>query len=116
LDLSDSVRTGPAETGAVVTWFVTGFPDLTDESEVRYGSSNRRRLHERRAWRTRDRDRAIQLGRGGHWPGRLDSVRTPPPLFSRNQAITAMVLAERLAAGFGNDDPFVIGWREKLGL
>jgi hypothetical protein len=38
-------------------------------------------------------------------------------MFSRNQAITAMVLAERLAAGHGDDDdPFVIGWREELGL
>jgi hypothetical protein len=40
----------------------------------------------------------------------------PGRLFTRNQAITAMVLAERLAAGFGDDDPFVIGWREELGL
>ena len=40
----------------------------------------------------------------------------PRRLFNRNQAITAMVLAERLAAGFGEDDPFVIGWREELGL
>jgi hypothetical protein len=39
------------------------------------------------------------------WPGRL---------FTRNQAITAMVLADRLAAGYGDDDPFVIGWREEL--
>jgi hypothetical protein len=35
-------------------------------------------------------------------------------LFTRNQAITAMVLAERLATGYGDDDPFVIGWREEL--
>ena len=28
----------------------------------------------------------------------------------------AMVLAERLAAGYGDDDPFVVGWREELGL
>jgi hypothetical protein len=40
----------------------------------------------------------------------------PRRLFTRNQAITAMVLAERLAAGFSNDDPFVVGWREELGL
>ena len=40
----------------------------------------------------------------------------PRRLFDRNQAITAMVLAERLAAGFADDDPFVIGWREELGL
>ena len=40
----------------------------------------------------------------------------PGRLFTRNQAITAMVLAERLAAGYGDDDPFVIGWREELGL
>jgi hypothetical protein len=32
----------------------------------------------------------------------------PHCVFTRNQAITAMVLAERLAAGFGDDDPFVI--------
>jgi hypothetical protein len=40
----------------------------------------------------------------------------PRRLLTRNQAITAMVLAERLAAGYGDDDPFVIGWREELGL
>ena len=33
----------------------------------------------------------------------------PARLFSRNQAITALALAERLAAGYGDDDPFVIG-------
>ena len=40
----------------------------------------------------------------------------PGRLFDRNQAITAMVLAERLAAGNGDDDLFVIGCREELGL
>ena len=40
----------------------------------------------------------------------------PRRLFSRDQAITAMVLAEWLAAGFSDDDVFVIGWREELGL
>ena len=40
----------------------------------------------------------------------------PGRTFSRNQAITAMVLAERLAAGHGDDDLFIIGWREELGL
>ena len=40
----------------------------------------------------------------------------PGRLFTRNQAITAMVLAERLAAGYGDDDLFVVGWREELGL
>ena len=40
----------------------------------------------------------------------------PGRLFTRNQAITAMVLAERLAAGYGDDDPFVLGWREELSL
>jgi hypothetical protein len=40
----------------------------------------------------------------------------PRRWFSRNQAITAMVLAERLAAGCGDDDLFVVGWREELGL
>jgi hypothetical protein len=40
----------------------------------------------------------------------------PHRSFTRNQAITAMVLAERLAAGYADDDLFVIGWREELGL
>ncbi len=40
----------------------------------------------------------------------------PRCLCNRNQAITAMVLTERLAAGFGDDDLFVIGGREELGL
>ena len=40
----------------------------------------------------------------------------PGRLFTRNQAITAMTLVERLAAGYGEDDPFVIGWREELSL
>ena len=39
----------------------------------------------------------------------------PGRLFTRNQAITAMVLAERLAAGYGDDDPFVVGWRARRG-
>ena len=37
-------------------------------------------------------------------------------LFSRDQAITALTLAERLAAGFGDDDPFVKSWRAELFL
>ncbi len=40
----------------------------------------------------------------------------PSRLFTRNRAITAMILAERLATGHGDNDPFVIGWREELGL
>ena len=40
----------------------------------------------------------------------------PGRLFTRNQAITAMLLAERLAVGYGEDDPFVVGWRGELGL
>ena len=40
----------------------------------------------------------------------------PCRLFDRNQAITSMVLAERLAAGYGEDGLFVVGWREELGL
>ena len=59
----------------------------------------------------RYREHAAADGRGAWvvsgWPGRL---------FTRDQAITAMVLAERLVAGYGDDDLFVIGWREELGL
>jgi hypothetical protein len=35
----------------------------------------------------------------------------PVRLFTRNQAITATALAERLAAVYGDNDVFVIGWR-----
>lgn len=38
----------------------------------------------------------------------------PARLFSRSQAITALSLAERLAAGFGDNDPHAIGWRKEL--
>ena len=40
----------------------------------------------------------------------------PARLFSRSQAITALTLAERLAAGYGDDDPFVVNWRKELFL
>jgi hypothetical protein len=40
----------------------------------------------------------------------------PGRLFTRNRVVTAMDLAERLQAGCGDDDPFVVGWREELGL
>jgi hypothetical protein len=37
-----------------------------------------------------------------------------PRYFTRNQAITALTLAERLWVGHGEDDPFVIAWRAEL--
>lgn len=40
----------------------------------------------------------------------------PARLFYRDQAITALTLAERLAVGFGDDDPFVKSWRAELFL
>jgi hypothetical protein len=46
---------------------------------------------------------------GGRW-----IIDADPGRVTRNQAITALVLADRLAAGYGDDDPFVIGWREEL--
>ena len=49
-------------------------------------------------------------------PGRVDRLDSPGPPVHRNQAITAIVLSERLAAGYGEDDPFVLGWRDELGL
>jgi hypothetical protein len=40
----------------------------------------------------------------------------PARLFTRNQATTALTLAERLAAGYGDSDPFVKSWRAELFL
>jgi hypothetical protein len=40
----------------------------------------------------------------------------PARLFTRNQAITALVLAEHLAVGYDHTDPFVDGWRAELSL
>jgi hypothetical protein len=40
----------------------------------------------------------------------------PGRLFTRNGAITALTLAERLAAGYGDSDPFVKSWRAELFL
>jgi hypothetical protein len=49
---------------------------------------------------------------GGAWV-----VSTHPArLFTYNQAITALTLAERLAAGYGDDDPFVKSWRAEIGV
>ena len=64
----------------------------------------------------RPRDRGVPRTRRGRRSQRMDRLVSPRTLFTRNQAITAMVLAERLAVGFGEDDPFVLGWREGLGL
>ncbi|RAY16740.1 hypothetical protein DPM19_00785 [Actinomadura craniellae] len=41
-------------------------------------------------------------------------VSTWPYPLTYNAAITALTLAERLASGHGDDDPFVITWREEL--
>lgn len=38
----------------------------------------------------------------------------PLRLFHRDQAVTALTLAERLAAGFGDNDPFVKTCRNEL--
>src|SRR5271167_355051 len=40
----------------------------------------------------------------------------PARLFTRNQAITALTLAERLAVGYGDKDPFVQSWRAELSM
>lgn len=46
--------------------------------------------------------------------GDLWTVSTWPASLSYNQAITALTLAERLAYGYGDDDPFVTSWREEM--
>jgi hypothetical protein len=40
----------------------------------------------------------------------------PLRLFYRDQAITALTLAERLAYGYDDTDPFVKSWRAELFL
>ncbi len=45
----------------------------------------------------------------GHW-----TASNWPTALTRNQAITAMMIAEYLATGHGDDDPFVMSWREEL--
>lgn len=40
----------------------------------------------------------------------------PERLFGHNAAILALTLAERLAAGHPDVDPFVVNWREELNL
>lgn len=50
------------------------------------------------------------------WVGGHEWVVDPwPKYFDRNQAITALTIAERLALGYGEDDPHVIAWRKELG-
>jgi hypothetical protein len=51
------------------------------------------------------------------WVGAYEWVVDPwPKYFDRNQAITALTIAERLALGYGDDDPHVIAWLEELGF
>ena len=40
----------------------------------------------------------------------------PERMFTRNQAITALSLCERITAGYPDDDVFVMGWRSELCL
>lgn len=42
------------------------------------------------------------------------TVSTCPYARTRNQAITALTLAEWLATGHGDDDPFAAAWCEEL--
>jgi hypothetical protein len=39
---------------------------------------------------------------------------TWPRYVTRHQAITALPIAERLVAGYGDNDPFVLAWPEEL--
>lgn len=55
--------------------------------------------------------RATAKPDGGTW--QVDGY--PGRRFTRNQAITALTLTERLEV-FGDDDPHVRSWREELGL
>ena len=41
-------------------------------------------------------------------------VTTWPTPLTYNQAITALMIVERLAMGHDETDPFVIAWREEL--
>jgi hypothetical protein len=56
----------------------------------------------------------LQPVRGGGRQRRVDRLDPPARLFSRSQAITALTLAERLAVGYGDNDPFVMSWRKEL--
>jgi hypothetical protein len=42
------------------------------------------------------------------------TVSTSPGYLTRNQAITALTIAERLASGYDNNDPFIVAWRAEL--
>ena len=46
--------------------------------------------------------------------GKLWTVTTWPHPLTRNQAITALTLAEHLASGNDENDPLSLMWREEL--
>jgi hypothetical protein len=52
---------------------------------------------------------AIATRTGERW-----TVSTWPHALPRNQAITALTLADWLASGHNADDPFAAAWREEL--
>jgi hypothetical protein len=67
-------------------------------------------INEDRMSLTIDGTEIATASRTGHrW-----TVSTWPDTLTYNQAITALTLAERLANGYGDNDPFVATWREEL--
>jgi hypothetical protein len=58
-------------------------------------------------------NRLVQQGRRSRRHRRVDRSIHPLRLFHRDQAVTALTLAERLAVGFGDNDPFVKTWRNE---
>jgi hypothetical protein len=55
----------------------------------------------------------VATARFSHYGAWIVSTH-PVPLFTTGQAITALALAGRLAAGYGGGDPFVVSWRAEL--
>jgi hypothetical protein len=59
------------------------------------------------------RDCSLQPARSSGRQGCVDRLHPPRAI---DGAITALTLAERLAAGYGDSDPFVKSWRPELFL
>jgi hypothetical protein len=77
---------------------VSGSPALSGQDRGTHDNRVSRTVCVGRSRRLSDTDR--YLGWGDHWV-----VGTWPRYFTGHQAITALTIAQRLAAGYGGDDP-----------
>src|SRR5258705_12253835 len=89
------------------------FPGLPYQGRSQHGNRGLRRLHGPRGQRAVIATARFSQDAAADGNGAWIVWTHPARLFSRSQAITALALAGRLAAGYGDGDPCVVSWRHE---